>query len=200
VRIIVVGGSLSGLSAAIALARAGHDVRVFERATIQPGGAGLGVDLALLREISGADTRTLAVVRGNRYSSSWYLVRQWLLDVAVQTPGLAIREGIEVTSYTLDGDTVAVQTTSGAQDADGYVDVQVTQRYRLVAYAVPGPDDSLDPGHRQISWAWYDPDRRTLLEECDCIVGNRVIGLEDDRRLVLAGHAWGEDYLRRERA
>lgn len=229
-RIVVVGGSLSGLSAGIALAQAGHEVRVLERAIIQLGGAGLGVDLALLREITGADAGTLAVVRGNRYSSSWYLVRQWLLDVALQTPGLDIREGVEATSFAVDGDTVVVQTTEIAQEADllvgadgyksgvrafvdpeyhdamysgymlwrgmcreeqmpsttrwpdGYVDVHSTQRYRLVAYAVPGPDGSLDPGHRQISWAWYDPGRRAFLEQRDCIAGNRVIGtLSGDR-------------------
>ena len=97
---------------------------------------------------------------------------------------------------------------------DGYVDAQTTQRYRLVAYAVPGPDGALTPGHRQISWAWYDPDRRAFLQERNCIAGDRVIGtrtgdrfgralrafererLEDDRQLVLAGHAWGQRYLR----
>jgi 2-polyprenyl-6-methoxyphenol hydroxylase-like FAD-dependent oxidoreductase len=230
VRIVVVGGSLSGLSAGIALARAGHEVRVLERATIQPGGAGLGIDLALLHDVTGADPATLAVVRGNRYSSSWYLVRQWLVDIALKTAGLQMRDGVEATSYTVDGDTVVLQTTQGAQDADllvgadgykssvrafvdpehndalysgymlwrgmcseeqmpsttrwpsGYVDVHFTQRYRLVAYAVPGPDGSLVPGHRQISWAWYDPDRRAFLEARNCIVGDRVIGtLSGDR-------------------
>jgi len=225
-----VGGSLSGLAAGIALARAGHDVHVLERATVQPGGAGLGVDLALLREVTGKDARTLPVVRGNRYSSSWYLVRQWLFDIASQTPGLSVSQGVEATAYALDGDAVVVQTSAGAQPADllvgadgykssvrafvdpehhdamyagymlwrgmcreeqmpsttrwpdGYVDVQTTRRYRLVAYAVPGPDGSLEPGHRQISWAWYDPDRRAFLEERNCIVGDRVIGtLSGDR-------------------
>jgi 2-polyprenyl-6-methoxyphenol hydroxylase-like FAD-dependent oxidoreductase len=236
VQIIIVGGSLSGLSAAIALARGGHEVRVFERATIQPGGAGLGVDLDRLHEVTGADAATLPVVRGNRYSSSWYLVRQWLFDIASRTPGLTFSEGVEATAFALDGETVAVQTSAGAQYADlligadgyrsavrafvdpkhhdalysgymlwrgmcredempattrwpdGYVDVQTTRHYRLVAYAVPGPDGSLVPGHRQISWAWYDPDRRGFLEERNCIAGDRVIG-------TLSGEHFGEPLL-----
>lgn len=41
----VVGGSLSGLCAGLALARAGWSVTIIERATgEQPGGAGLGLD------------------------------------------------------------------------------------------------------------------------------------------------------------
>jgi 2-polyprenyl-6-methoxyphenol hydroxylase-like FAD-dependent oxidoreductase len=245
-RIAVVGGSLSGLSAGIALARAGHEVRVLERANAQPGGAGLGVDLPLLHDVTGTDTAALAVVRGNRHSTSWYLVRQWLLDVAVQTPRLDICEGAEAIGFAVDGETVVVHTTETVLEADllvgadgykssvrafvdpdhpdamyagymlwrgmcgeeqlssttawpnGYVQVHWTQRYRLVAYAVPGPGGSLDPGHRQISWAWYDPDRRAFLEAHDCIAGNRVVGtLSGDRfgqaltsELVSAAERW----------
>jgi 2-polyprenyl-6-methoxyphenol hydroxylase-like FAD-dependent oxidoreductase len=68
---------------------------------------------------------------------------------------------------------------------DGFVTVHVTKRYRLVAYPVPGPDHSLIPGQRQISWAWYDPGQRELLEQHKCLAGNRVIG-------TLSGDRFGE--------
>ena len=94
-RIIVVGGSLSGLSAAIALARLGHEVAVFERATSFSGGAGLGVDVSLLRAVTG-DSGSPAVIRGNRLSSSWYTVRAWLLEIASRTTGSVSRTDIGV--------------------------------------------------------------------------------------------------------
>jgi 2-polyprenyl-6-methoxyphenol hydroxylase-like FAD-dependent oxidoreductase len=49
-RCVVVGGSLVGLSAGIALSGLGMDVTVFERSPARAidGGGGLGVDVALL--------------------------------------------------------------------------------------------------------------------------------------------------------
>lgn len=228
-RIIVVGGSLGGLSTGIALARLGHDVAVLERATSFSGGAGLGVDPSLLRAATG-DPGSPAVIRGNRLSSSWYTVRAWLLEIASRTAGLTLHEGVEMTSCTETTATVLVKTSRGNEEAalvvgadgyrsivrasvdpahrdasyagymlwrgmcredqmpagtpwpDGFVDVQYTKRYRLVAYAVPGPDDSLIPGRRQISWAWYDPGQREFLEHHHCLAGDRVIGtLSGDR-------------------
>lgn len=228
-RIIVVGGSLTGLSAAIALARLGHEVGVFERATSFSGGAGLGVDVSLLRAVTG-DSGSPAVIRGNRLSSSWYTVRAWLLEIASRTTGFTLHEGVEATACTETSATVVVQTSRATEEAelavgadgyrsmvrasvdpahheaiyagymlwrgmcreeqmpagtrwpDGFVDVRYTRRYRLVAYPVPGPDGSLVPGRRQISWAWYDPDQRELLERQHCLAGDRVIGtLSGDR-------------------
>jgi 2-polyprenyl-6-methoxyphenol hydroxylase-like FAD-dependent oxidoreductase len=232
VRIIVVGGSLSGLSVAIALARLGHQIAVFERATSFSGGAGLGVDVSLLRAVTG-DSGSPAVIHGNRMSSSWYIVRAWLLEVASRTVGLTLHEGVEMTSCTETPETVIVKTSQGTEEAemvvgadgyrsvvrasvdpahyeatyagymlwrgmcredqmpantrwpDGFVDVQYTKRYRLVAYAVPGPDGSLVPGRRQISWAWYDPGQRELLERHHCLAGDLVIG-------TLSGDRFGE--------
>ena len=60
---VVVGGSLSGLCAGLALARAGWTVTILERAAGEPpGGAGLGLD----RRARGAD-RT---VQGDLYVSA----------------------------------------------------------------------------------------------------------------------------------
>lgn len=57
-RCLVVGGSIGGLTTAVALLRQGADVHVYERSPGAPDGqgAGLGVDLALIREVL-ADTR-----------------------------------------------------------------------------------------------------------------------------------------------
>jgi 2-polyprenyl-6-methoxyphenol hydroxylase-like FAD-dependent oxidoreductase len=47
--VIIVGGSLVGLAAAVALGRAGHRVKVIERSAglLAEQGSGLGVDLGL---------------------------------------------------------------------------------------------------------------------------------------------------------
>ena len=57
VRCVVVGGSLVGLSTAIALSRRRFEVTVAERSPARAldGGGGLGVDSALLREVTGID-------------------------------------------------------------------------------------------------------------------------------------------------
>src|SRR5262245_62468142 len=52
-RVAIVGGSLAGCAAAIALRRAGCQVVVFERSTgaLEDRGAGIGMPLALLRTL-----------------------------------------------------------------------------------------------------------------------------------------------------
>ena len=113
------------MSAAIALARLGHEVAVTERATSFTGGAGLGVDVSLLRAVTG-DPGSPAVIRGNRLSSSWYIVRAWLLEIASRTAGLTLREGVEATSLQQTDTAVIVTTNQSTEEAalvigaDGY--------------------------------------------------------------------------------
>jgi 2-polyprenyl-6-methoxyphenol hydroxylase-like FAD-dependent oxidoreductase len=234
--IIIVGGSLSGLSAALALARRGAKVTVLERAVGEPpGGAGMGVDLGLLRDAVGADPREVPprvpVVTGNRYSTSWAALRSWLWAMAHASASITLREGVTVTAAAQRSDRAWVTDDQGASHtadllvgADGYrsvvrsavaphqrdarfagyvlwrglvaeaslprdtqwpdglVRVMHSNRYRLVAYPVPGSDGSLTPGTRQISWAWYDPDRRELFSQLGCLQGDHVVAtLTGDR-------------------
>jgi 2-polyprenyl-6-methoxyphenol hydroxylase-like FAD-dependent oxidoreductase len=220
---LVVGGSLTGLAAAVALARRGIDVRVLERLQAYTGGAGLGVDVNLLQAITGTSAGDLPVIRGNRLSTSWSAVHAWLGRTAGQYSNVSISLGLEAREVRATGERLAVDTTGGEMAADlvlgadgyrstvrrfidpaypdadfagymlwrglcderslpstlprpdGYVAVEYAGPYRLVAYAVPGSDGSVVPGRRQISWAWYDPDRRDLLERTGCIVGERVV-------------------------
>jgi 2-polyprenyl-6-methoxyphenol hydroxylase-like FAD-dependent oxidoreductase len=211
-KVIVIGGSLSGLGAGIALARNGATVQILERLREKPRGAGLGIDLELLEAVTGVDTATLPVVRGNRYSAAWHLLYAWMRDIALRVPGLTIDDGVDVHEVTGDEDADVVVGADGYRSTvrryvdpqrpnatyagymlwrgmcserdlppgtprpSGYVSVHRTRAYRLVAYAVPGADGSIVPGERDISWAWYDPDRRTFLEQRGCLAGDDVIG------------------------
>jgi 2-polyprenyl-6-methoxyphenol hydroxylase-like FAD-dependent oxidoreductase len=235
--ILVVGGSLSGLSAALALARRGAAATVLERSVGEPpGGAGMGVDLDLLRDAVGADPRDLPprvpVVTGNRYSTSWAALRTWLWTMAKHSASITLREGVTVTGAAQRPDRAWVTDDQGGRHladlvvgADGYrsvvrsavapqhpharfagyvlwrglvaeeslarntswpdgqVRVMHTNRYRLVAYPVPGSDGSLTPGHRQISWAWYDPDRRDLFSRLGCLDGDHVVATLTGERI-----------------
>ncbi len=46
---------------------------------------------------------------------------------------------------------------------------------QLVVYGVPGADGRTDPGHRRISFAWYDASRTELLRQTGCLDGDAVI-------------------------
>ena len=66
-RIIVVGAGIGGLSAAIGLRRAGHDVRVLERAPVLGGiGAGLVLFPNAMRALGRLGLREAVVAQGAR--------------------------------------------------------------------------------------------------------------------------------------
>ena len=228
---VVVGGSLTGLAAAIALARIGLHVTVVEQTRgFERGGTGLGVDRALLAEVTGSDPRvendglpSLPVVITSRETSTWYAIRRWLLTLAARTAGVEFREGVRVESITQDDAHVTLHTTAGALSADiavgadgyrsilrGAVDPQRPHaRYggfviwrslvdesilsppfahdpalatrnrdprvaRIIAYAVPGSGGSIEPGRRQITFAWYDASRTAWLAAEGYLSGTEV--------------------------
>jgi 2-polyprenyl-6-methoxyphenol hydroxylase-like FAD-dependent oxidoreductase len=222
---LVVGGSLSGLCAGLALAREGWTATIVERATGEPpGGAGLGLDRGLLGRVTGVDAERIPVVSGNRDSAAWGLVRQFLLEVALRTADIEFMESTTVTGVQepLEAGRVSIDSTKGALTADVVVGADgvysVTRRFvapdhpaaayagymlwrglvpetdipggldgrgrnlemygapgaRLVVYGVPGADGRTDPGHRRVSFAWYDASRTELLRQTGCLDGDAV--------------------------
>ena len=100
IRCVVAGGSLVGLSAAIALSRLGFEVTVAERSPARAvdGGGGLGVDVALLREVTGIDADPPVLHGIDRDGTAWHLLQGWLEEHAARLAGVSVRRGTEVSS------------------------------------------------------------------------------------------------------
>ena len=132
--VLVVGGSLTGLSCALALARYGVSSRVVERVEARNrGGGGLGVDRGLLQHVTGLDPfrRTasppLPVVSSYRESTSWLALHNWLRENALAQPLVAVEEGVTLESIEDDSHGVTAKTADGRRltarmliGADGY--------------------------------------------------------------------------------
>jgi len=116
-RVVIVGGSLVGLSAAIALARRDVQVTVLERTPRggYEGGGGLGVDVDLLRTVTGlADSPP--VCRGiDRDTTAWPLLASWLEAHANAMPGIDVQRGSHVVEV---GDGFVVTADGRRLDGD----------------------------------------------------------------------------------
>ena len=100
VRCVVAGGSLVGLSLAIALSELGMEVTVLERSpapAVEVGG-GLGVDTALLRQVTGIREEPPVLHGIDRDTTAWHLLQGWLEAHAVRRPGVTVHRGAEVTT------------------------------------------------------------------------------------------------------
>lgn len=217
--IVVVGGSLAGLTLALASAARGVPVQVLERSTERKqGGDSLSVDLAAIVRTVGYDPRVyprLPVVPAyrDRHLTTWPALYGWLRDRVKETPSISLHEGISVASVQALRDKAEVLFGDGSKmqadaviGADGYhsvvrraiapdvpyaryagylvwrglVDEQALTRpvpwpsngglwidivrgYRLVAAVLPGRDGSMEIGHRQVTFAWFDVHRDELL-------------------------------------
>jgi 2-polyprenyl-6-methoxyphenol hydroxylase-like FAD-dependent oxidoreductase len=124
-RAIVVGGSLSGLCAALALAADEAEVVVFERdRELGAGGAGLGVDRSLLGRVidaspfGDATVAALSVITSNRDSTAWTLIHQWLRNLIDHRPRITVHHGAEVTQVRADAGGATVVTPVGPFAAD----------------------------------------------------------------------------------
>ena len=122
VQCAVAGGSLVGLSAAIALSRLGVDVSVAERSPARAvdGGGGLGVDVDLLREVTGIDEDPPVQHGIDRDTTAWHLLQSWLEDHASRQAGVTVRRGTDVITATPGGEQspATVITDEGTQEAD----------------------------------------------------------------------------------
>jgi 2-polyprenyl-6-methoxyphenol hydroxylase-like FAD-dependent oxidoreductase len=125
VRCVVAGGSLVGLAAAIALSRLGFDVTVAERSPARAvdGGGGLGVDVGLLREVTGIGQDPPVQHGVDRDTTAWHLLQSWLEEHARRRPGVTVRRRADVVGVTpgdqRSGATVVIDDgTEDAVDAD----------------------------------------------------------------------------------
>ena len=137
-RVVVMGGSIGGLTAALVLRDAGCDVRVFERsaAALQARGAGIAALEATLRYLTGRGGRATSQVcsstgwirfvradggteheRRHQYLfSSWNTIYRSLLELFDPDRYLL---GAEVAGFDQDGDSVLVTLADGTTtDAD----------------------------------------------------------------------------------
>lgn len=229
--IIIVGGSLAGLTLALACATRGLPVRVVERSVGRVhGGDSLSIDLDVVAATVGHDPRAapiLPVVPAYRELTTWPALYNWLRDRAVATPGIVLEEGNTVTSVTDLGDRAQLSFADGTQrfaaaviGADGYrsivrqaitpdaplarytgylvwrglVEERALTRpvpwpsdgglwiefvggYRLVAAVLPGRDGSMEPGQRQVTFAWFDVHQEALLHSTGCLTADgHIVG------------------------
>jgi 2-polyprenyl-6-methoxyphenol hydroxylase-like FAD-dependent oxidoreductase len=121
-RCTVAGGSLVGLSTAIALSRLGFAVTVAERSPARAvdGGGGLGVDVDLLREVTGIGEGPPVQHGIDRDTTAWHLLQSWLEEHASRRAGVTVRRGTDVITATAgNGPSQAtVVTDDGTADAD----------------------------------------------------------------------------------
>jgi 2-polyprenyl-6-methoxyphenol hydroxylase-like FAD-dependent oxidoreductase len=149
VQCAVVGGSLVGLSAAIALSRLGMDVTVFERSPARgfDGGGGLGVDVDLLRQVTGIRAEPPVLHGIDRDTTAWHLLQGWLELQASRRPGVTVRRGTRVTAVhpgsdqqpasvvTADGTGHRADLVIGADGARSTVRAAVDPEYPDARYA-----------------------------------------------------------------
>jgi 2-polyprenyl-6-methoxyphenol hydroxylase-like FAD-dependent oxidoreductase len=159
-RCVVAGGSLVGLSAAIALSRLGAEVTAVEQspARAAPGGGGLGVDVDLLREVTGIDADPPVLHGIDRDGTAWHLLQAWLEDHAARLPGVSVLRGRQVSTV-----------TPGSRERSATV--RTAQGVTFAADLVVGADGArstvraaVDPAHPDARYAgvllW-----RTLVDE-----------------------------------
>jgi 2-polyprenyl-6-methoxyphenol hydroxylase-like FAD-dependent oxidoreductase len=137
VRVIVVGGGIAGLSAAIALRRAAHDVVVLERAKrIDPVGAGITLFANAMKALDRLEVGEAVAARGAAATRSAILtwegheltevppdlvagtiaVHRSDLQAALAAAAGDVRLGVEVTAVEQDEDSVVARAADGSEE------------------------------------------------------------------------------------
>ncbi|MFI5756412.1 FAD-dependent monooxygenase [Streptomyces sp. NPDC051569] len=162
--VLVVGGSLVGLTTALALSRAGVASTVLEAAPGERRGGGIGISTAALRTVTGHDPRELPVVSGWRESTGWRDLHRWLAARAGQDPRITLHRGVRVRRVGQDGGGAWAVDDLGRRweapvllGADGYRSVVRT---------------TVDPGRPDGQYAGYLL-WRGLIDERDLPAGTR---------------------------
>src|ERR1700678_91524 len=149
IRCVVAGGGRVGLSAAVALSRLGFEVTVAERSPARAvdGGGGLGVDVDLLREVTGIDADPPVLHGIDRDGTAWHLLQGWLEEHAARRPGVRVLRGRQVSTVTpgdrdrgatvctAQGDTFAADLVVGADGARSTVRATVDPAHPDARYA-----------------------------------------------------------------
>jgi 2-polyprenyl-6-methoxyphenol hydroxylase-like FAD-dependent oxidoreductase len=115
--VVVIGGSLVGLSSALAMSRAGIQITVLERSPRMQSsaGGGLGVDRPLLQRVTGRSDGP-PVYRGpDRDTTAWALLRDWLTSACSSEPLVTLRHDVEVTGVAGEAGLAVVTTASAGE-------------------------------------------------------------------------------------
>ena len=156
---VVAGGSLVGLSAAIALSRRGITVTVLERSPSRAGtdGGGLGVDVALLQQVTGIDDDPPVVHGTDRDTTAWHLLQGWLEDHALRRRGITVHRGVQV-SGVQPGDDQQPARVATADGGEYQADLVIgADGARSTVRASVAPDD---PAARYAGVLLWRPGRR----------------------------------------
>lgn len=146
---MVVGGSLAGSCAALALSRDGWQVTIVERASAElSGGTGISIDRELLASVTGVEAGALPVVHVGFPATAWGLLRAVLSEELRQRPDVRVRAGHRVLEVQMEENQneAVLRTTDGELRADLVVGAD---GYRSIVrrFVAPEQPDAIYSGY-----------------------------------------------------
>ncbi len=151
---IIIGGSLSGLTLALACARRGISTCVLEQAHgPRRRGGTLGVDRELLMKVIGKSAhhdvanRPFPVLAGRRMAVAWHNLYDWLRAEAKRHPAVTLEDGVLVTKIDQAKDDV-IAVAADARQFRSYLIVGADGYRSVVRQAInPEEDEAVYAGH-----------------------------------------------------